>query len=196
MIRVLVRATFPDQNAGGTGAQGCDFLLNYPTYWRNFGGTFAQAASLSSSFANEQKLFDEYKVEQMKVKYLPFYQAAGASVTTTAIDPTLISLQDTDDATNLTTYNKALNSQHSSFGIQSVFHESIFTVQVMKQQDAFNELKWLNSQSPSPSSPDAVNPAQQASVKIWRNGYGAAATSTGVFLVEWDVVWRGVYSAQ
>ena len=196
LLRVLVRGTVNDANTGGTGAQGFAFLLNYPSYYRNPAAAFAQCGNISSSFANESKTFDEYRVLGLTVQYAPNFQSHADSAASVSIDPTLVSCQDYDDSALLTTLGKALNSQDPTFSYNTVWGQSVKNVSVMKQTDAFDSLKWLNTQSNSPSSPDGVNPADLASVKCYRNGYGAANQIVGVWVLTWDVVFRGIYSGQ
>ncbi len=196
LLRVLVRGTVNDANTGGTGPQGFAFLLNYPSYYRNPAAAFAQCGNVASSFANESKTFDEYKVLGLTVQYAPNFQSHADSTANISIDPTLVSCQDYDDSALLTSLGKALNSQDPNFCYTTVWGQSVKTVSVMKQTDAFDAAKWLNTQANTPSAPDSVNPGTLASVKIYRNGYGAANQIVGVWVLTWDVVFRGIYSAQ
>jgi len=196
LLRCIVRASQNDANSSGTGGQGYSFLLNYPTYFRAPGGSFSQCGNVASSFANEVKTFDEYRVLGMRVMYSPNFQSHSDATSTVSIDPTLLSLQDFDDSALLTSIGKALNAQDPSYGIQTVWGQKPFMLQNMRQVDPFDELKWLNTQNSNPSSPDAIVPASQSAVKIWRNGYGAINQIVGVYTIEWDVVFRGIYSGQ
>jgi hypothetical protein len=197
LFRAVVRATVVNSNTAAATAQGFSFWLNYPTYYRNPAGTNVQAAIVATSFPNEQKLYDEYRVVGLRVSYLPVYQPAAASTSAAPFDPTMVVLSDDDDSALLVSTAKALNSQNGSFAVRSIEGQgSPFIIAHQRQTDAFNSLKWLNTQSPTPTSPDVTNPAQAASVKVYCLGYPAMNISAGTFILEWDVVFRGVYSGQ
>jgi hypothetical protein len=196
LVRVIIRGSVNDTNTGGTGNQGFSFFLDFPTYYRNPAGTVAQCGNVATSYANEFKTFDEYRVLGLKCRYVPYFQSHADSTASVSIDPTLLSSQDYDDSSLLTGITKAFNSQDEKFSVHTVWGQNPKLLSSMPQADAYDKLKWLNTAAPTPSALDPSAPGSLASIKIYRNGYGAANQIVGVFILEWDVVLRGVSNVQ
>jgi hypothetical protein len=196
LCRVIIRASVNDVNTGGTGQQGFSFYLDYPTYYRNPANTVAQCANVATSYANEFKTFDEYRVLSLRLRYVPNFQSHADSTASVSIDPTLLTSQDYDDSSLLTGITKAFNSQDKSFSVSTVWGQDPKLLSFMSQTDAYDKMKWLNTAAPSPSAPDAIAPGSFATIKVYRNGYGAANQIVGIYIAEWDVVLRGISNVQ
>lgn len=194
----LVRGSITDSNTGATTAQGYSFFLNYPGYYFGPSSTIALLPNKTSLLADESKVFDEYKVTKLTVKYLPWVteQArVNTSVAFTApVDPTLIMSVDQDDYAPFTSLSQALGSQNPA--IYHSYSSSIKEI-AMRQKDRVDAGKWLNFQARIPSTstpPDPNNPAKISAVKVWKAGYQLASTSEGTFYAEWIVILRGSYT--
>lgn len=195
----LVRGSFQDFNTGGTSQQGYSIFLNYPSYRVNASGTIAQCTTVTGLLANEQKVFDEYKVTQLKVKYLSWVTGSvrvNTSVAYTAPNsPILIMGIDLDDSAIWTGYSKALGSQnpavynkYSSNGVHTI---------TMRQRDQVEKMKWLNLGAIVPNTstpPDPNNPAKLASVKMYIDSYQIANTTEATIFCEWTVIFKGSYT--
>lgn len=208
----VVRATVGDSNTT-TASVGVSFFLNYPTYYRNIAGTIVQMTNVAALLANEQKVFDEYKVITLTLKYMPYltnnvplssYTTAAGNTGVTQIappwDPSIIVGQDNDDSAVLTTVAKALSNQGINY--RSRVGNDVRTLWVMKQVDPIEQMKWCNLGAIIPnvsSPPDPNNPIKLASIKCW-TGIGPAAayplanTTIGVYVAEWMVKFKGVYT--
>lgn len=200
----LVRGTYADSNTATTGA-GFSFFLNFPTYLRNQAGAIVQCTGAPTIFANEQKVFDEYKVSSLTLRYIPYLQAgvqlasyttatgnSGVTDVAPSFDPTIIVGVDGDDSALFTSYNKALNSQgsamHTRFGNY---------IKLLTRQMPDDPTGWLNLQANVPNNstpPDPNNPAKLAAIKVWCAGYPLASTTLGTFVAEWMVTFQGVYT--
>jgi hypothetical protein len=194
----VIRGAVLDANAGGIGPQSYSFFLNYPGYYANPGAAVGQMTTISSVIANEQKVFDEYKVTSLHVKYLPWVtgqvRVNTAVAFTAPSDPTLVMSVDYDDSAIWSSNAKALNSQNPAIyhsyapGIQSL---------TMRQRDRVDAMKWLNLGSIVPNlttPPDPNNPAKIGSVKVRKFSYQLNATTEGTFYAEWTVLFKGVYT--
>lgn len=209
----VIHGSFADSNSTTSGV-GFSFFLNYPTYIRNGAGSIVQCSNVANLLANEQKMFDEYKVLSLTVRYVPFLQASILlSNFTTAVgnstptpvapqwDPTIIVSQDNDDSANLTSIAKALSGQGMAiFTRQSP--RGLITLAKMTQVDKIEKMKWLNLGAIVPNvstPPDPNNPVKLASVKVWTgigvgNAYPLASTSVGVYVLSWLIKTKGVYT--
>lgn len=204
----IVRCAQLDQFTATTAAA-LSFFLNYPSYYRNTGGTIAQMTQTASLLANEQKVFDEYKVQALKLYYLPFeansvylnsYTTAtgntGVSQVAPNWDPSVIVGLDLDDSANYTTLPKALNSQGFG-GMYLRTGNAVKSLITMKQVDPLEKLKWLNLGAIIPNvttPPDPNNPAKMASIKVYTGGYPIINSAVGWFVAEWEVIMRGAYT--
>jgi len=205
----VVRGTIQDSHTGATTGLSHAFFLNYPTYYRDGNtGSIQQMNTVPSLLANEQKVFDEYKVHSLKLDYVPFMQgqnflvsyttaSGNTGVTNVApvMDPTVVVGNDLDDGALFTSASKALNSQgaaiHSRFGFQPI------RLTEFLQTDGVEKQKWLNLGAIIPNistPPDPNNPAKLASTKVWTNGYAVTSASHGLFVCEWKVWFKGVYT--
>jgi len=187
-----------DANSTGTSGQSYTFYLNYPGYIRNPAGTIAQITNVASLFANEQKVFDQYKVKSLTIKYLPFVTSKArvdsAVAFTAPTDSTLIMTDDYDDSALFVNISKALNCQNPS--IYNCYNGSMPTL-TMRQQDPVDAAKWLNCQVSIPSgsaSADPNNTAKLSSVKIWKQGYQLMSTGEANIFAEWLMVYKGMYT--
>lgn len=198
-----VRGYFNDLNTGGVGGQSYAVFLQYPSYYRTAAGAIAQLGSITGLLANEQKVFDEYKVTKLTVKYLSWVtgqnrvcDVAVPSATGPAVSPIIIMGTDADDGALWTSVMKALSSQsigavmnkYSSGGVHSL---------TMKQTDSIEQQKWLNLGSIVPSAstpPDPNNPAKLSSVKIWVDAYILQNQVEGDIFCEWEVLFKGSYT--
>jgi len=197
-----VRSYFSDNNAGGVGGQSYAVFLNYPTYYRNAGGTIAQMGVVGTLLANEQKVFDEFKVVSLEVRYLPFFtgQSRVADVAAPAIagapaSPLLIMGTDNDDAALFTNVNKALNSQNGQ--LFNKFNDRAMPRMRQRQTDKIDALKWLNLGAIVPSlsaAADPNNPAKLASTKIWVDGYFLSTQTEALILCTWTCMFKGVFT--
>lgn len=173
-------------------------FLNYPSYYVSSAGTFAQMSTVSSLLSNEQKVFDEYKVTKLTVKYIPWVtqqvRVNTAVAFTAPVDPLIVFHVDYDDAALITTLAKALNAQNP--GIHRSHTDSIPSC-TMVQKDSVDKAKWLNFGAivPSLSSPpDPNNPAKLATIKLWKQEFFLSATTEATLLAEWTVLVKGTYS--
>jgi len=194
----LIRASNLDVNAGAITAQAYSFFLNNPSYYRNPAGTIGQMADVSALLANEQKMFDEYKVTKLTIKYLPFVNAQvrvnTAVAYTAATDPLLVMGPDLDDSALWTSTAKALNSQNPA--IYSAYSPRMSTI-TMRQQDPVDKMKWLNLGAIVPSltaPPDPNNPAKLFTIKVWKQAYQVVNLAEGRFIAEWTMLLRGSYT--
>jgi len=197
----VIRGYFNDINTGGIAGQSFSIFLNNPTYYRNAAGSITQM-NAPSILANEQKVFDEYKVKSLKVSYLPFYtgqvRVANVAVAVTAgspISPLLILGYDLDDSALFTSAAKATNSQQTVFF--NKFNAGQRPALTMNQVDKVDSMKWLNLGALVPNlttPPDPNNPSKLASVKTWTDAYMLANNVDGIFICEWTVLLKGVYS--
>jgi len=192
------RGTVSDINSGGVTSQSYSFFLNYPTYYVNPSGTIAQVSTFGSVFTDEKAVFDEYRVVDLTVKYLPWVNGqlrVNTAVAFTApSNPLLVMSVDYDDSTIWTSDAKALNAQNPA-----MYHAytSSMKVQRMQQRDKVDAEKWLNFQAIAPSltsPPDPNNPSKLSAVKVRKFGYQLNATTEGTFILEWTVLVRGVYT--
>jgi len=210
----MIRATGSDFNSGGTGSAVSTFFLNYPTYFRNNGGSIAQMGSVASILANEQKVFDEYKVLELSLSYIPFeqnslvvasYTTASGNTGVNAVaplwDPSIITAVDLDDGANWTTVSKALNAQGANVRMRT--SNKVIPLMKFRQVDELDSMKWLNLGSIVPNvttPPDPNNPSKLATIKIWTGvhltlmAYPVTNTTVGAFLAEWLVLLRGTYT--
>jgi len=193
-----IRGLITDSNAGGTTAQSYSFFLNYPTYYRNPGGTIAQMTTVAGLISDEKSVFDEYKVSKLVLKYLPWCNAqirVNTAVAYTApSDPTLIMSVDLDDSAGWSTNQQALGSQNSA--VYSSYANKIPKI-TMLQHDKLVEMQWLNFQAIVPNQttpPDPNNPVKLASIKVRKFGYQLAATAEGSMYAEWTVIFKGSYT--
>jgi len=195
-FRTRVNGYVLDVNSSGAGPQGFSFLLNYPGYYRNPSGTLGLLPGIANAFANEQKVFDEYKSKSLTVTYIPFFNQSQLFTTAAVnIDPTMYINTDNDDSALITSAAKALTAQGTT--LYSLYERSgqrIVTSIVNEGKDQSD--RWGNVQSPSPSSPDPYVPLNHASIKAFISAYTASTINRGIWLVEWDVNFRGVYSGQ
>jgi len=195
---IVIRGLVNDFAASGVGSQALAFFVNYPTYYRNPAGSIAQAATVSSLLANEQKTFDEYRVESLKVSYLPFLQN---SVSTTGMfDPTVAAGVDLDDSADFTTAGRALNSQGLAIKLRTG-QQAPIPLCDFQQVDSVEKAKWLNLGAIIPSTSTAAdpnNPAKLSSVKVYTGltapAYPLTNTTIGLFLLEWCMILRGTYT--
>jgi len=195
----LVRGSFQDSNSGGTTPQGHSIFLNYPTYRVTPAGTIAQCSTVTGLLANEQKVFDEYKVTSLKVKYLSWVTGSIRVNTAVAfvgpLSPILIMGFDLDDSAIWTTYAKAISAQqpamynkYSGNGMHSI---------TMRQRDPVDKQKWLNLGAIIPNTstpPDPNNPSKLASVKIYVDAYQISNTTEATIICEWTVLFKGSYT--
>jgi len=155
-------------------------------------------ANVTGLLANEQKVFDEYKVTSLNVKYVSWItgqvRVSTAVALTAAISPLLVWGTDADDSANWTTRSKALSSQ--SPAIKNRYFGGIHSFR-MKQTDPVDASKWLNLGAIIPSSSTAAdpnNPAKLASLKVWIDGYQLTNATEGEFICEWTVIFKGSYT--
>lgn len=210
----IIRGVVADQKASAVSSAAFSFFLNYPSYYRNDGGTIAQTTYVCTILANEQKTVDEYKVLELRLSYLPFLQnslmvasyttAAGNSGVTDvapAWDPSMSVSLDLDDSGNLTSQGKALNSQ--AIGMHTRTGQSLKTLMTFPQVDPIEKMKWLNLQGIVPNvttPPDPNNPSKLASIKVYTglvttgSAYPLANTTIGGFIAEWVCYMRGTYT--
>jgi len=205
----IVRATINDSKTGAMTGNAFSFFLNYPTYYRDGNtGTIAQMQNVPTLLANEQKVFDEYKIHSCRLEYFPYirgidllssYTTASGNTGVTnispVVDPSVITAIDLDDSALFVSYAKALNAQgaafKSRFGTQPIF------LAEFKQQDKVEAMKWLNLGAIIPNTstpPDPNNPAKLASIKVWTNGYPLNSSAMGNFICTWKVWFKGVYT--
>jgi hypothetical protein len=194
----VVRGAVSDSNSTNTNPQSYSFYLNYPGYYVNPASTIAQLPIMTNLIANEQKTFDEYKVTEMKVYYVPWVtgqvRVNTAVAFTAPVNPLLVMAPDLDDASLWSSDTKAYNAQN-----KSLFHRfspGIFVCSQV-QTDPIDARKWLNLQAIIPNSttpPDPNNPAKTAAMKARVFGYQLTATTEGQFIVEWTVLMRGSYT--
>ncbi len=86
--------------------------------------------------------------------------------------------------------------------MRSRFGDRQKTLSVFKQVDAVEKLKWLNLGAIIPNvstPPDPNNPAKLASIKTWTaitggSAYPVTNTAMGMFIAEWAVWFKGVYT--
>jgi hypothetical protein len=195
VFRSQVTAYVVDSNTTTAGSQGFAFFLNYPNYYRNPAGTILTCAQVSTNLANEMKMFDEYKVLSLTLRYLPWVNSVSYAAATVPLDPVMFIVTDNDDSALLTTQGKALNGQGTS--VFSVVDNAGKEIRVTQYNEGSHAKgKWGNSQSPSPAALDSVNPLELASIKVYVNAYAAANSIKGTFLLQWDVLFRGIYGAQ
>jgi len=95
-----------DSNAGGAGSQAVSFFQNYPTYFRNPSGSIAMMTVVPDSYANEFKMFDEYKVHSLTVKYIPWSNYSTWVNAGTSLDPSAYWTVDQDDSALITSFFK------------------------------------------------------------------------------------------
>jgi len=193
----LIRCSVGDFNAAAITNQGYSFFLNYPSYYRVPAGTITQM-SAPTLLANEQKVFDEYKVVKLVVKYMPWVTSQVRVNTAVAFtapsDPLLIMTVDYDDSAIFTSSTKALNAQNAAL---HNCYEPTLKVCSMKQMDPVDKQKWLNLGAIIPNAttpPDVNNPAKLASIKLWKDAYQLANTVEGSIFAEWTVIFKGIYS--
>jgi len=194
----VVRGALRDFNPSTAGPQSYAFFLNYPSYYRAASGGIAQVTDITGLLSQEQKVFDEYKVSKLVVKYVSWVTAQVRVNTAVAFtapsSPLLIWAADADDSAVWTTKAKALGAQGSAiknryFGGMHVFSQ--------RQTDAVDRAKWLNLGAIIPSNsspPDPNNPAKLSCLKVWIDAYQLANTTEGEFLVEWTVLFKGSYT--
>lgn len=194
----VIRAVVLDSNAGGVTPQSYSFLLNYPSFYVNPGAAMGAMTTVASLLANEQKVFDEYKVTSMTVKYLPWVtgqvRVDTAVAFTAPVDPTLVMAVDYDDAAIWSSNAKSLNSQNPA--IYHSYSPKIAQI-VMKQTDPIDGAKWLNLGAITASyttPPDPNNPAKLASVKLRKFGYHLANTTEGSIYAEWTCLFKASYT--
>jgi len=171
----LVRGSFSDLNTAAVTAQSYSVFLNYPSWKVNASSTIGQCSSLTGLLANEQKVFDEYKVTKLVVRYLPWVtnqvRVSSAVAFTAPTSPLLIMGTDLDDAGLWVTRSKAMSAQNRS--LFNRYYGGMHTV-TMRQHDPVDRQKWLNLGAFTPSSsspPDPNNPSKLAAVKIFVDGY-------------------------
>jgi len=194
----IIRGLVGDQNVGGTGSQGYAFFLNYPTYYVSPAGVIGQMGTAATLLANEQKVFDEYKVTSLRLRFMPFVnmqvRVNTAVAFTAPTDPLVTTHIDYDDAALITSIAKALNAQNP--GIHCAYSSSGFST-TMKQRDSVDKAKWLNFGAIIPnttSPPDPNNPAKLATIKLYKNAYQLAATTEAWLIAEWMVLVKSTYS--
>jgi len=194
----VVRGAVSDSNSANTNPQSYSFYMNYPGYYVNPASTIAQLPIISNLIANEQKVFDEYKVTKMNVTYVPWVtgqvRVNTAVAFTAPVNPLLVMAPDLDDAALWSTDVKAYNAQN-----RSIFHRysPVIASCTQRQVDTVDARKWLNFQAIVPNSttpPDPNNPAKTAAMKARVFGYQLTATTEGQFIVEWTVLVKGSYT--
>jgi hypothetical protein len=198
----VVRGFFNDQNTGGVGGQSYAVFLQYPSYYRNAAGSIAQTGIVTGLLAQEQKVFDEYKVVSLKVRYLQYFtgqdrvaNVAVASATGPPVSPLVVMATDADDSALWTSVSKAMGSQNSA--VYNKYKGSGFCDIVMKQTDAVEKSKWLNLGAIIPNStspPDPNNPAKLSSVKLWVDAYQLASQVEAGIFCEWTCLFKGSYT--
>jgi hypothetical protein len=195
----LVRGSFQDFNSAATTAQGYSVFLNYPTYRTTAGGVIGQCPTVTGLLANEQKVFDEYKVTKLTVKYLSWVTGSirvNTSVAFTAPStPILIMGIDLDDSAIWTTYAKALSAQNPA--VYNRYSGGGMHTMTMRQRDSVDKQKWLNLGALLPSltsPPDPNNPSKLATIKIYVDGYQVANTTEATIICEWTVLFKGSYT--
>lgn len=195
---IVIRGLVNDFAASGTGSQALAFFVNYPTYYRNPSGSIAQAATVSSLLANEQKTFDEYRVDSLRVSYLPFLQ--NSTSTTGMFDPSIAAGVDLDDSADFTTAGRALNSQGLAIRMRTG-QGHVIPLCDFQQVDFLEKKKWLNLGAIIPSTSTAAdvnNPAKLATVKVYTGltapAYPLTNTTIGLFVLEWCMILKGTYT--
>lgn len=194
----VIRGSFTDSNTGGVTGQSYCVFLNYPSYYRPAAGGIAQCTTTSAILATEQKVFDEYKVTKLVVKYMPWVtgqiRVNTAVAFTGPVDPTLVMTVDYDDFAQFSSLAQAYTAQNAA--IHSTY-EPGFKVCVMKQQDKLDAMKWMNFQAIVPSAstpPDPNNPVKTSSIKLWKQAYQLMSTTEGTIFCEWTILLKGIYS--
>jgi len=147
------------------------------------------------TYANEFKMFDEYKVHSLTVKYIPWSNSSNWVSAGVSLDPSAYWTMDQDDGALITSFSKALNADNvrivSLLESQGAIHTSY-----MPQSDPETRLKWGNVQAPSPSAPDATTPLKLGAVKVYTGAYEAANVIRGLFVATWDIEYQGLYTNQ
>jgi hypothetical protein len=194
----LIRGVIQDLNAATTNAQSYAFYLNYPGYYVNPASTIAQCPTITNLIANEQKVFDEYKVTSLKVRYVPWVtnqvRVCTAVAFTAPVNPILVMACDLDDAAIWSSDAKAYNAQNPS--VYHRYEPKIASIN-FRQRDKLDAMKWCNLQAIVPNSttpPDANNPVKTSALKARVFGYQLANATEGTFLCEWTVIMRGSYT--
>jgi len=194
----VVRGAVTDSNTGGVTAQSYAFLLNNPGWYRTPAGGFAQCPTLTPLLADEVKVFDEYRVIKLTLKYMPWVtgqvRVNTAVAFTAPSDPTLVMSIDYDDPANWVSNAQCLASQNPG-----VYHayEPRMQVLSMVQKDSVDGRKWLNFQAITPSGTtpaDPNNPAKLASIKVRKFGYQLASTTEATFYPEWTILLKAAYT--
>jgi hypothetical protein len=195
-FRSNIIAALSDVNTGGAGSQGFCFLLNYPSYCRTAAGALAQMGAVADNYANEFKLFDEYKVHSLTLRYVRWYSQSSLYIAANvALDPRMYVATDNDDSAQITSEVKMLSSQ--GWTIHSLVEpRQNDVVAVLRNEGKDQKDRWLNTNSPSPSAPDAVVPGNFASIKTLTMSYEAINGIRGTFYATWDVEFRGIATGQ
>jgi len=193
-----VRGSFTDLNSGGIGSQSYAVFLNYPSYRVTAGGVISQCTYVTGLLANEQKVFDEYKVTRLKIKYMPWVtgqvRVASAVAYTAASSPLMVVGLDLDDSALWTTRAKALGTQNP--GIYNRYCDRLLTFS-MSQRDPVDKQKWLNLGALIPSAsapPDPNNPSKLSCIKFFIDGYLLMGSVEGEIFCEWTVIFKGSYT--
>lgn len=196
----VIRGAVQSLNTGGVGGQAYAFYLNYPGEYFTPAAAIAQCPNVSGILAEEQKMFDEYRVLSLKVRYLTWVtqqsRVSTAVAFTAPTDPLLCLTLDYDDAGLFTTTNKALSAQNQPAWYNSYSDRVVPTI-TMKQEPGTPSTTWLNIQSivPGGAAPaDADVPTKRASVKVWKQAYLLANTVEATILAEWTVLLKSTYS--
>jgi hypothetical protein len=194
-----VRGTFNNFNSGGVTGQGCCIFLNYPTYLRNFAGSIVQCTTTSGLLANEQKVFDEYKVAKLTVRYVS-YVTGQVRVDTSVgfaapLSPLIFMGVDWDDSALITSKLLAMDLQGCL--IANRFSSNGIHTKTIQQRELAGKSSWLNLGAIIPNAttpPDPNNPSKLACLKTWIHGYFLANTTEGEFICEWTVIFKGSYT--
>lgn len=211
----IIRGSTPDLKSSVVTGAAYAFFLNYPTYFRADSGSIGQMQNVPSLVANEQKVFDEYKVVELRLWYIPllhtsvplasYTTAAGNSGVTQVApswDPSLLVGLDLDDSANFTSLSKALNVQGSGV-VKMRSGDQVVKLIDFPQVDNIDAMKWLNFGNlvPSVSSPpDPNNPAKLSTIKVNTGialpslAYPITNTTVGAFVAEWVTILRGSYT--
>lgn len=181
--------------AGGYADNCTVFAINYPTYFRNALGTYGQMPNHSNLFIRAFNLFDMYKVNSIKIVYIPNEVNTLASGTNPDIvnAPTVMyGFKDIDDVSALASELFALNAgaraKNMSFTQTWIFR---------------NKSPWKNTSDvgvvPGGAITSSNTPAgeqQYAGVKLYMpNLQYPPLGSTywfGRFYVTWDCMFKGV----
>jgi len=155
--------------------------------------------NVAGLLVDEQKVFDEYKVLKLQVKYLPYVtgqvRVNTAVAFTAPTDPLLIMSMDYDDSVAWgSTLTQPLNSQNPA--IYMKYSDQIRTI-TMKNKDKAQLGNWLNTQGIIPNvttPPDPNNPSKLASIKTYTSAYQLASTAEGAFIAEWTCLFKGAYT--